>query len=283
MVGGAGAGAGAAAVGVRVGDGVLVAVPGGEILEGDGPDDVLPKPAMTAARTTPTTSRAANPAASHSRRRLSMTGRYHSRELKTPPRKPQFGHNKALAGGCGVSTKSASRSTMGFKSLRLHRTGFAASFPFRNGGLFAHGTGRLSLRAREEPAWPQCRGSAPNAGDGREPRAEVHREVQGTESPSNDAMVSGASKFPSRKRPVSTESLRNESYDCSSKTPSIAAPPGAHSIAPCPGIAARTQWRSRRGQRQVSSELDCPSRFRILRPGDPGNVLPAEEHLHQCR
>ncbi|WAH95865.1 hypothetical protein [Arthrobacter sp. MMS18-M83] len=92
MVGGAGTaagGAGTAAGGAGdwVADGVLVGVPLVATLEGaldgDGPDEVLPDPATIAARTTTTASRTASPAASHSRRRLSMTGTYHSGELKT--------------------------------------------------------------------------------------------------------------------------------------------------------------------------------------------------------
>lgn len=68
---------------------------------------------------------------------------------------------------------------MGDKSLAFTWAGFAVSFRFRHGGLLAHGAGRLSLRAREDPAWPHRRGAAPYAGDGQQLRAEVHREVQG--------------------------------------------------------------------------------------------------------
>lgn len=100
-------GAGAAAVGAGdlVGDGVWLAGALAEALEGDGPDDVLPVPAMTAARTTTSASRTASPADSHSRRRLSMSGKYHSAVLKTPPEKPQFGHKSSRREFLFVSTK----------------------------------------------------------------------------------------------------------------------------------------------------------------------------------
>lgn len=97
IVGGAGAAAVGAGdlVGDLVGDGVRVAVAPAEALEGEGPDDVLPDPAMTAARTTTSASRTASPAESHSRRRLSMSGKYHSGGLNTHPGKPQFGHKNS--------------------------------------------------------------------------------------------------------------------------------------------------------------------------------------------
>lgn len=100
-------GAGAAAVGAGdlVGDGARVAVAPAEALEGDGPDDVLTEPAMTAARTTTSASRTASPADSHSRRRLSMSGKYHSAGLKTAPGKPQFGYKSSRREVRFVSTK----------------------------------------------------------------------------------------------------------------------------------------------------------------------------------
>lgn len=107
MVGGAGAAAAGAGdlVGDFVGDGVWLTEAPAEALEGDGPDDVLPMPAMTAARTTTSASRTASPADSHSRRRLSMSGKYRSAVLKTPPGKPQFGHKSGRNEVRFVSTK----------------------------------------------------------------------------------------------------------------------------------------------------------------------------------
>ncbi len=103
--GGGGAGAAAGVVGFRVADGVAVVLPLAEALDGDGPDDVLPDPAMTAARTTTTASRTASPADSHSRRRLSMSGKYHPAGLNTPVGKPQFGYKSSRSEVCFVSTK----------------------------------------------------------------------------------------------------------------------------------------------------------------------------------
>jgi hypothetical protein len=65
------------------------------------------------------------------------------------------------------------------KSLAFTWAGFAVSYPFRNGGLFCPRNRTSSLRAKEDPAWPQRRGAAPYAGEGQQLRAEVHREVQG--------------------------------------------------------------------------------------------------------
>lgn len=136
-------GAGAAGAGARdlVAEGVEVAVARAELLEGvvegEGPDGVLPDPATIAARTTTSASRTASPAASHSRRRLSMTGTYHSAELKTRARKPQFGHKGCL----GTVRASRQNNVLGARwDLNLSAftwAGFAVSYPFRHGGSFA--------------------------------------------------------------------------------------------------------------------------------------------------
>lgn len=67
---------------------------------------------------------------------------------------------------------------MGLNLSSFTWAGFAVSYPFRN-GLFYPRNWTLSLRAKEDPVWPHCRGAAPYVGDGQWLRAEVHREVQG--------------------------------------------------------------------------------------------------------
>lgn len=93
---------------------------------------------------------------------------------------------------------------MGFNLSAFAWAGFAASSRFRN-GLFYPRNQTLSLRSKEDPVWPHCRGAATYVGTGSSCELKFIGKFKETESPSNDAMVSGASKFPGLKQPVSTD------------------------------------------------------------------------------
>lgn len=206
MVGGAGTAAGGA--GVWVADGVLVGVPLVAALEGalegDGPDEVLLDPATIAARTTMSASRAASPAASHSRRRLSMTGTYHSGELKPRAGRPQFGHK-----GCPrTALVSRQNNVLGARWDLIFPPshGPASPRPLRSAvGSFTRGTGRYPSEQGRIPFGPIVAAPHRMWGTGSSCELKFIGKFKETESPSNDAMVSGASQFPGWKQPVSTD------------------------------------------------------------------------------
>lgn len=82
------------------------------------------------------------------------------------------------------------------KSLAFIRAGFAVSFRFRNGGLLAHGAGRYPCEQGRILYGPNVAAPHRMRGMGSSCELKFIGKFKETESPSNDAMVSGASKFP---------------------------------------------------------------------------------------
>ncbi len=82
------------------------------------------------------------------------------------------------------------------KSLAFTWAGFAVSFRFRNGGLLAHGTGRYPCEQGRILHGPTPWRRTVCGGWGSSCELKFIGKFKETESPSNDAMVSGASKFP---------------------------------------------------------------------------------------
>ncbi len=82
------------------------------------------------------------------------------------------------------------------KSLAFTWAGFAVSFPFRNGGLLARGAGRYPCEQGRILHGPNVVAPHRMRGTGGSCELKFIGNLKETESPSNDAMVSGASKFP---------------------------------------------------------------------------------------